>query len=164
MYRWLSARLRYLKCVSTGETQSCTELSIYCSVYCVYIFNFINEFQCQLAIYYLATTVNTKYQYVTCHVAIHLDFWHAIWRMALLLAEIIWTWSYSISHRHFLVPIPNTERSLEQRQNVCYLQLKYRKISNIRCTKYQNINDSRIILQLSLSNPLNAGVKLRMKM
>ena len=40
----------------------------------------------------------------------------------------------------------------------------YRKISNIICTKSQNLNDSYLILQLSLPNPLNSGVKSRMKM
>ena len=40
----------------------------------------------------------------------------------------------------------------------------YRKITNIRRTKSQNLNDSRIVLQLSLSNPLTPGVKSRMKM
>ena len=40
----------------------------------------------------------------------------------------------------------------------------YRKVSNIRCTKSQNLNASRPTLQLSLPNPLKPGVKLRMKM
>ena len=41
---------------------------------------------------------------------------------------------------------------------------KYRKISNTRRTKSQNINDSRLVLQLSLPNPFKPGVKSRMKM
>ena len=40
----------------------------------------------------------------------------------------------------------------------------YRKVSNIRHTKSQNLNASRLILELSLPNPLKPGVKLRMKM
>ena len=40
----------------------------------------------------------------------------------------------------------------------------YRKVSNIRRTKSQNLNASRLILLLSLPNPLKPGVKLRMKM
>ena len=40
---------------------------------------------------------------------------------------------------------------------------KYRKISNIRRTKSQNINESRLALQLSLPNPLKPGVKSTMK-
>ena len=43
-------------------------------------------------------------------------------------------------------------------------EFKYRKISNIRRTKSQNLNESRLVLQLSLPNPLNPGVKSRMKM
>ena len=45
----------------------------------------------------------------------------------------------------------------------CYIQI-YRKISNISHTKYQNFNDSRLILQLPLPNPLKTGIKSRMKM
>ena len=41
---------------------------------------------------------------------------------------------------------------------------KYRKISNIRRTKSQNLNDFHLVLHLSLLNPLKPGVKLRMKM
>ena len=40
----------------------------------------------------------------------------------------------------------------------------YRKIANIRRTKIQNVNDYRLVLQLSLPNPLNPGLKSRMKM
>ena len=40
----------------------------------------------------------------------------------------------------------------------------YRKVSNIRRTKSQNSNASRLILEFSLPNPLKPGVKLRMKM
>ena len=40
----------------------------------------------------------------------------------------------------------------------------YRKTSNIRWTKSQNLYVSSIILQLSLTNPLKPDVKSRMKM
>ena len=40
----------------------------------------------------------------------------------------------------------------------------YRKISNIRYTKFPNLNVFRLILQLYLPNPMKPGVKLRMKM
>ena len=40
----------------------------------------------------------------------------------------------------------------------------YRKISNIWHTKWQNLNDSLLRLQLSAPNPLKPGVKSRMKM
>ena len=42
--------------------------------------------------------------------------------------------------------------------------IDYRQFSNIRCTQFQNINGSRLVLQLTLPNPLKPGVKLRMKM
>ena len=41
---------------------------------------------------------------------------------------------------------------------------KYRQISNIRRTKSQNLNVSRLALHLSLPNLLKSRVKLRMKM
>ena len=40
----------------------------------------------------------------------------------------------------------------------------YRKISNIICIKYPNLNVSRLVLQLSLPNPMKPCVKSRMKM
>ena len=40
----------------------------------------------------------------------------------------------------------------------------YHKIFNIRGTKSQNLNDSRLVLQLSPSNPLKPGVKSGMNM
>ena len=40
----------------------------------------------------------------------------------------------------------------------------YRKISNVRRAKYQNLNDSRLVLQLSLPSPLRPGVKSRINM
>ena len=40
----------------------------------------------------------------------------------------------------------------------------YRQISYIRRTKSQNLNDSRLVLQLPLPNPLKPGVKPSMKM
>ena len=40
----------------------------------------------------------------------------------------------------------------------------YRKVSSIRCTKSQNLNDSRLVLQLSVPNPLKPSFKSIMKM
>ena len=40
----------------------------------------------------------------------------------------------------------------------------YRKISNIRRTKSLNFNVSRLVLQLTLPNPMKPGIKSRMKM
>ena len=35
---------------------------------------------------------------------------------------------------------------------------KYRKVSNIRRTKCQNLDDSRLVLQLSVPNPVKPSV------
>ena len=40
-----------------------------------------------------------------------------------------------------------------------YFQMIYRKLSNIRRTKSQNLNDSRLVLHLSSPNLLKPGVK-----
>ena len=40
-----------------------------------------------------------------------------------------------------------------------YPQSDYHQISNIRCTQYPNINASRLVLQWSLPNPLEPGIK-----
>ena len=45
-----------------------------------------------------------------------------------------------------------------------YMQITYRQSSNISRTKFQNLNVSRLVLQLYLPNPLKPGVKSRMKM
>ena len=42
--------------------------------------------------------------------------------------------------------------------------INYRKISNIRRTKSQNLNDSHLVLKSSLPNPFKPGVKSIMKM
>ena len=48
---------------------------------------------------------------------------------------------------------------------VCVLLFDdYRKLSNIRRTQSPNLNVSRLVLQLSLPNPMKPGVKSRMKM
>ena len=43
--------------------------------------------------------------------------------------------------------------------NTCVANQIYRKVSNISGTKSTNLNDSRLVLQLSLSNLLKPGVK-----
>ena len=48
--------------------------------------------------------------------------------------------------------------------DIKYRYLYYRKTSSISRTKFQNLNASCILLQLSPLNPLKPGVKLRMKM
>ena len=47
---------------------------------------------------------------------------------------------------------------------VPHKNFNYRKTSSISRTKSQSLNESCILAQLSLLNPLNPGVKLRMKM
>ena len=42
--------------------------------------------------------------------------------------------------------------------------VNYHKISNISHTKAQNLNDPRLVLQLSLPNLLKPGGKSRVKM
>ena len=49
-------------------------------------------------------------------------------------------------------------------RRIASLHIKYRKVSNIRRTKCQNLNDSRLVLQLSVPNPLKPSVKSIMKM
>ena len=46
----------------------------------------------------------------------------------------------------------------------CICRRRYRKLSYIRRTKYQNLNDSRLVLQLSSAIPLKPVVKSGMKM
>ena len=48
-------------------------------------------------------------------------------------------------------------------QQNCYY-VNYHKISNIRRTESQHLNDSHLVLQLSVPNPLKPGAKPRMKM
>ena len=36
---------------------------------------------------------------------------------------------------------------------------QYRKVSNIRRTKCQNLNDSRLVLQLPVPNPVKPSIK-----
>ena len=48
-------------------------------------------------------------------------------------------------------------------QQICVID-KYHKISNISCTTSPNFNVSRLVVQVSLPNPMKPGVKSRMKM
>ena len=49
-------------------------------------------------------------------------------------------------------------------QNNKYMTIGYRQTSNTSRTKSQNVNVSRLVLQLSLRNLLKPGVESRMKM
>ena len=44
------------------------------------------------------------------------------------------------------------------------MECDYRQTSNINRTNYQNVNVSRLVLQLCLPNPLEPGVKSKMMM
>ena len=57
----------------------------------------------------------------------------------------------------------NTEVFLSHDVIICVCDT-YRQISNISLTESQTLNDSCLVLQLSLSNPLKPGIKSRMKM
>ena len=51
-----------------------------------------------------------------------------------------------------------------EKLNCPYQNIIYRRIFNIRRTKSPNLNVSRLVLQLSLPNPMKPSVKSRMKM
>ena len=59
-----------------------------------------------------------------------------------------------------LIRIP---KGLEFPDGVARQSTYYRKVSNIRRTKFPNFNVSRLVLYLSAPNPMTAGVKSRMK-
>ena len=54
--------------------------------------------------------------------------------------------------------------SLKKGMRCRWKKLDYRRISNIRRTESPNLDVSRVVLQLSLPNPIKPGVKSRMKM
>ena len=60
--------------------------------------------------------------------------------------------------------VPSDTNYLRQEESYYINYSQYRQFSNIRRTQSPNINVSRLVLQLSLPNPLKPGVKLRMKM
>ena len=49
-------------------------------------------------------------------------------------------------------------------KKIIFYQFSYHQISDISCTKSQNLYVSCLVLQLFLPNPLKPGVKLTMKM
>ena len=63
----------------------------------------------------------------------------------------------------FLSSLPDVLRyGDEHRLTLAFCE--YREISNISCTKPVNLNEFRLVLQLSLPNLFNPGFKKRMKM
>ena len=64
---------------------------------------------------------------------------------------------------HFYLPSSSTLKG-RIAQDTPSENKTYRKISNIRRTKSQNLNDSHLVLKSSLPNPFKPGVELIMKM
>ena len=80
---------------------------------------------------------------------------HEIWphsNFDVTRSEWVWGYDFRLLMWYRLIP------GYELMTRTC------RKVSNIRRTKSRNFNDSRLVLQLSLSNLLEPGVKSRMKM
>ena len=73
--------------------------------------------------------------------------WHRIWHH---ISQINQLWE--------------TEEVIPALKKGNHLCLSYRKISNISRTKSPNLNVSRLVLQLSVPNPMKPDVKSRMKM
>ena len=81
-----------------------------------------------------------------------------------LLEHAIKKISESGQHRFMLLLAAQLFYSLSFTRSDGRSMDKYCKISNIRRTKSPNLNVSRLVVQLSLPNPMKPGVKLRMKM
>ena len=76
-------------------------------------------------------------------------------------------WSPIGHHRLWIYHIeaePKRHTFLRWRYHKHFLECKYRKTSSTSRTKSQNLTVSRVVLQLSLPNPLKSGVKWNMKM
>ena len=82
------------------------------------------------------------------------------------MASIIWINIDATAHMVSSIFVIDAEKVINQWKinKICIkgtAQIeKYRQISNISCTKSQNA--ACLIFQLSLSNPLKPGIKLRM--
>ena len=82
----------------------------------------------------------------------------------MLILLDIWQWSFVHLYNS---RVSYSYTTSESGPIVCIGIVKkemYRKISNIRRTKSPNLTASRLVLQLSLPNPMKPGVKSRMKM
>ena len=76
-----------------------------------------------------------------------------------------WHWGpYKPCNHSLYIGIISADVYLIVTQTMQYVTLYYRKVSNIRRTKCQNLNESRLVLQLSVPNPLKPSVKSIMKM
>ena len=93
----------------------------------------------------------------------HDDSWFSVW---LKDPGGIMSLNYDkITHlKSSVEPLSVFSSKCEHKISTIYYKSKYRKISNIRRTQNQNLNDSRLIMQLHLPNPSKPVVKSRMKM
>ena len=95
--------------------------------------------------------------------------WKFIMMISLLILSMAWE---NIYWWHTVTTCTNFSSALRKKNHnisgvFCFALGKYIKItttSNIRCTKSQNLNVSRFVLQLSLPNSLKPSVKSRIKM
>ena len=69
---------------------------------------------------------------------------YLLWNIAINLLWVVWSWKTSL-------------------WKTCHLEANLPNCLIIRYTKAQNLNVSRLILQLSLRNLLKPGVRLKMK-
>ena len=90
-----------------------------------------------------------RYHVLLDSVLMELDFMS--WRLLLV--------NHLLVSKFFISWCPSHDQNCNQISNSTYCQT-----SNIRCTESQNLNVSRLLLQLTLPNPLKPGVKSRMKM
>ena len=70
----------------------------------------------------------------------------------------------AVKFNHSLTHPGDVKNRGNSRHDIYLNQVKYRQISNISRTAYQNLDVSRPVLQLSLTNLLKPCIKLRMKM
>ena len=74
------------------------------------------------------------------------------------------TFQRYIPARNIVIDCPTVSVLWSTVADCSYKISHYRKTPNIRSTKSQNLNDSGLVLQSHLPNPLKPGVKSRMKM
>ena len=66
----------------------------------------------------------------------------------------------TIAYKHIVILFAVIDKSMFNLSKF----LIHRKVPNISRTETQTLNDSRLVLQLSLPNTLKSGVKSRMEM
>ena len=108
-----------------------------------------------------------NYQNTSLPVEYHIHIWQVPPQLSCGKTCQIWMW-FSKSNRNIMFTFDRCHSSLAEVVPVKYEcdweYREYRKISNTRRTKSPNLIVSRLVLQLSLPNPMKPGVKSRMKM